>query len=66
MNGFGLKKYPNKDQLAMSQALKSEMQKKGAVYFNIKDEIDMKTSLYGEKNPEQEGIRDHDFYENLF
>lgn len=42
------------------------MQKKGAVYFNIKDEVDMKTSLYGEKNPEQEGIRDHDFYENLF
>lgn len=60
-NKCALEKYPGK--LPSSRALTSEMQKKGAVYLNVKDDQDYK-SLYGEKDPNYEGslVKDKDFY----
>ena len=48
MNDFALYRFPGK--LCASNALKSEMQKRGAVYLNLDNDLEYK-SLYGEKNP---------------
>ena len=56
-----LEKYPGK--LPSSRALTSKMQQRGAMYLNIKDDMDYK-SLYGEKNPALDNTvtQDKDFY----
>ena len=51
MNQFWIDKISQKESLAKSEALTSEMLKKGVTYLQTKDEVDLKTTLYGEKNP---------------
>jgi len=48
MNQFSLKTYDG--QLNLSDALDSEMQRRGINYINISDDTEYR-SLYGEKNP---------------
>ena len=43
----------------MSQALVSEMQKRGNIYLNLDEDLEYR-SLYGEKNPNQESKRIQD------
>ena len=56
-----LEKYPGK--LPSSRALTSKMQQRGAMYLNIKDDMDYR-SLYGEKNPalDSKVTKDKEFY----
>ena len=60
-NMNALEKYPGK--LPSSRALTSKMQQRGAMYLNIKDDMDYK-SLYGEKNPGLDSTvtQDKEFY----
>ena len=51
MNEFAIEKYPGK--LKMSGSLVTQMQKRGAVYINLEEDLEYK-SLYGEKNPHTE------------